>query len=210
MRALLLAAGFGTRLRPLTDTVPNRATIGPLLINTHYLSEVVEAFIADSPYRSDVTLTHEMELKGTAGTLINHLGFFDGGDAMLIHADNYCLADLSAFVRAHHERPAECLMTMMTFRATNPKACGIVETDARGVVIGFHEKVDSPPGNTANGGVYILSSALLALLGAEFKNATDFSTQIIPHFVGRIYGYHTAETFLDIGTPETYAAANER
>jgi mannose-1-phosphate guanylyltransferase len=229
VRALLLAAGFGTRLRPLTDTLPkclmpikgqallgiwlerlHRAKIGPLLINTHYLSGVVESFIAASPYRSDVTLTHETELKGTAGTLMSHLDYFDGGDAMLIHADNYCLADLSAFVRAHHDRPAECVMTMMTFRTTNPKACGIVETDARGVVIGFHEKVESPPGNTANGGVYILSSELLTQLDAEFGNATDFSTQIIPHFVGRIHSYHTAETFVDIGTPENYAAANER
>jgi len=229
MRALLLAAGFGTRLRPLTNDLPKclvpikgqpllgiwlerleRAAIGPLLINTHYLSGLVESFIATSPYRDHVKLVHEAELHGTAGTLIHNLDFFDGGDCMLIHADNYCLADLSAFMEAHQNRPAGCLMTMLTFHAAHPEACGIVETDREGVVIAFHEKVANPPGNIANGGVYILSNQLLLQLGADFRNATDFSTQIIPHFIGKIFSYHTGETFMDIGTPESYAAANEK
>lgn len=229
MRALLLAAGLGTRLRPLTNTLPKclvpvkgqallgiwlerlqRAQIGPLLINTHYLSGLVESFIETSPYRDSVNLIHEVELKGTAGTLIHNLDYFDGEDAMLIHADNYCLADISAFVRAHVDRPAGCVMTMMTFRTTHPESCGIVELDGRGVVTAFHEKVVNPPGNTANGGVYVLSSELLMQLNADFKNAKDFSTQVIPHFIGRIYCHHTSEIFIDIGTPESYADANEQ
>lgn len=228
MRALLLAAGLGTRLRPLTDTVPKclmpikgrallgiwlerlqRANIGPFLINTHYLSGLVESFVDTSPYRDDVTLVHEATLKGTAGTLLQNLDYFRGEDAMLIHADNYCLADISAFVRAHGRRPLECVMTMITFRTSQPRQCGIVETDARGVVTAFHEKVVNPPGDIANGGVYILSNELLMQLDAEFRHATDFSTQVIPAFVGRIYSYHTSEVFIDIGTPESYAAANE-
>ena len=229
MRALLLAAGLGTRLRPLTDTLPKclvpingrplldiwlerlgRAGIGPLLINTHYLSGQVEAFVETSPYRDNVKLVHEAQLQGTAGTLLNNLGYFKGGDAMLIHADNYCLADMSAFGRAHDDRPAGCVMTMMTFRAGHPELCGIVERDSRGVVTAFHEKVVNPPGDIANGGVYILSRELLMELDADFRSVTDFSTQVIPHFVGRIYTYHTSATFMDIGTPESYAAANEQ
>jgi mannose-1-phosphate guanylyltransferase len=156
-----------------------------------------------------VRLVHEAVLKGTAGTLLQNLDYFQGQDAMLIHADNYCLADLSAFVRAHANRPAKCVMTMMTFRAGKPEQCGIVETDDRGVVTAFHEKIENPPGALANGGVYILSKELLTQLDADFRQVTDFSTQVIPHFVGRIYRYHTAEIFIDIGTPESYAAANE-
>lgn len=228
MRALLLAAGLGTRLRPLTDTLPKclvpikgqallgiwlerlrQAEIGPLLINTHYLSGLVESFIETSPYRDNVKLIREVELKGTAGTLIHNLDYFNGEDAMLIHVDNYCLADISAFVRAHVDRPAGCVMTMMTFNTTHPESCGIVELDGRGVVTAFHEKVVNPPGHIANGGVYILSHELLMKLGADFQNVKDFSTQVIPHFTGRIFSYHTSEIFMDIGTPESYAAANE-
>jgi mannose-1-phosphate guanylyltransferase len=228
MRALLLAAGMGTRLRPLTETVPKclvpikgqalldiwlerlqEAGIGPCLVNTHHLSGLVESFVETSPYRYNVNLVHEAELKGTAGTLMQNLDYFRGGDAMLIHADNYCLADLSAFIQAHCKRPSECVMTMMTFRTRRPEYCGIVERDARGVVTAFHEKIINPPGDTANGGVYILSSEFLRQLNTEFPHATDFSTQVIPPFMGRIYSFHTSETFMDIGTPESYAAANE-
>ena len=227
MRALLLAAGLGTRLRPITDTTPKclvpihgqallaiwlqrlaQAGIGPFLVNTHYLSGQVNAFVESSPYRQDILLVHERDLLGTAGTLLANLDFFAGTDGLLIHADNYCLADFSAFLQAHRSRPPECLMTMMTFRTDAPSSCGIVELDARGVVEGFHEKVANPPGNLANGAVYILSAELLRRLGSDLRSVTDFSTEVLSLLVGKIYSYDTAATFLDIGTPENYAKAN--
>lgn len=228
MRALLLAAGLGTRLRPLTDTMPKclvrikgqpllgiwlerltQAGIGPFLINTHYLAGQVEAFIDSSPYRDQVTLVNELALHGTAGTLIANLDFFQGQDGLLIHADNYCLADFTAFRQAHHNRPPECVMTMMTFRTTDPSSCGIVELDERGVVIGFHEKLAKPPGNLANGAVYILSAKLLKRLGTDLHAVTDFSTEILPKFIGEIYSYQTCDLFLDIGTLENLRKAND-
>jgi mannose-1-phosphate guanylyltransferase len=226
MRALLLAAGYGSRLRPLTDRIPKclvpikgkpllqiwlerltDAGVGPFLINTHYLCDQIEAFVASGPYRNKVTLVHETELLGTAGTLLSNLEFF-GGDGFLIHADNYCLADIPSFIRAHRQRPVECLMTMMTFRTNNPSSCGIVELDHRGVVIGFHEKVASPPGNLANAAVYILSAQLLARITSEVGYVNDFSRDVLQRLVGRIFTYETTEPFIDIGTPEAYEAAN--
>ena len=134
MRAILLAAGRGSRLRPFTNRTPKclvpikdrplleiwlerltRAGIGPFLVNTHYRAEQVEAFIESSPYRERVTLVRERNLRGTAGTLIANLDFFQGEDGLLIHADNYCLADFRTFVRIHKQRPPECVMSMMTF-----------------------------------------------------------------------------------------------
>ena len=227
MRALLLAAGLGTRLRPLTDTMPKclvpikgqpllgiwlerltQASIGPFLINTHYLAEQVETFVEASVFRNQIRLVKELELQGTAGTLIANLDFFQGKDGLLIHADNYCLADFKAFQQAHSNRPPECLMTMMTFRTTDPSSCGIVELDERGVVIGFHEKVAQPQGNLANGAVYILSAELLARTSTDLNAVTDFSTEVLNRFVGQIYSYETSTVFLDVGTPESYAKAN--
>lgn len=227
MRAILLAAGFGTRLRPLTDTIPKclvpikdkplleiwlerltEAGMGPFLINTHYLAEHVKAFIESTPYQEQVTLFHEHELLGTAGTLIANLDFFQEEDGLLIHADNYCLADFRAFVQAHLKRPPECILTMMTFRTDTPSSCGIVELDERGVVVGFHEKVAKPPGNLANGAVYILSAGLLARMGKDLRSVKDFSTEVLHRFVGKIYTHETTEVFMDVGTPESYAKAN--
>ena len=227
MRTFLLAAGLGTRLRPLTYNIPKclvsikglpllgiwlkrltEANIGPFLINTHYLPEQVEAFIKASPYCEHVTLINEIELKGTAGSLIANLDFFQGEEGLIIHADNYCLADFTAFQRAHINRPPECLMTMMTFRTNNPSSCGIVKLDERGIVCDFYEKVDHPPGNLANGAIYILTPELLKKLGTDYHESKNFSTEIISRFIGRIYSYETSEIFIDIGNPDNYDQAN--
>lgn len=227
MRALLLAAGFGTRLRPLTDRMPKclvpikgesllgiwlrilfESNIESCLINTHYLSTQVEKFVSDSIYKNKVFTIFEPELLGTAGTLIKNIDFFRGEDGLLIHSDNYCLANLDEFISAHKNRPKECLITMMTFRTKNPSQCGIVITDERGIVIEFHEKVKMPPGNLANGAIYAVSPEFLSKIKSEYVNAKDFSTEILCHFMGKIYTHEVRETLIDIGTPESYYLAN--
>ena len=223
MKAILLAAGLGTRLRPITNTVPKclvpidgkpllqiwlerltLAGIGPFLINTHYLAEQVAAFIEAGPFFDQITLIHEPTLLGTAGTLVANLDFFKEEDGFLIHADNYCLADMGKFIQAHEERPTECLMTMMTFRTNDPTSCGVLELDDRGVVLGFHEKEPEPPGNLANSAIYILSKELIQQFKSEFSNSLDFSTDVIPRLINKIYTYQTHETFVDIGSIASY------
>jgi mannose-1-phosphate guanylyltransferase len=228
MRAILLAAGLGTRLRPLTDATPKclmringvpllgiwmerliHSGVSPLLVNTHHLSDQVNEFVDKSEYRGQVKLVHEPSLLGTAGTLMENLDFFRGEDGMLIHADNYCMADLNLFIQAHLQRPPSCLMTMMTFRTNAPSDCGIVEIDERSVVIGFHEKVETPPSNLANGALYILSATLINHLKFLSTIPKDFSTEVVCKLIGRIYTYETSEVFIDIGTPASYSLANK-
>jgi mannose-1-phosphate guanylyltransferase len=227
MKALLLAAGFGTRLRPLTDNMPkclvpigrrpllgiwlsnlSAAGCGTFLINTHYKAEQVAAFIESSPHRAQVTLAHEPTLLGTAGTLLRHLDFFGDEDGLLIHADNYCPANFEDFIDAHRRRPSHCLMSMMTFRTDDPSSCGVVTLNEGGVVVGFQEKQPRPNGNLANGAVYILTAQLLADLRRSRPHVTDFSTQLLPGMLGAINAYETSAPLIDIGTPRTYALAN--
>lgn len=228
MKALLLAAGLGTRLRPITDTIPKclvpiagepllgiwlrkLATIGVdgFLVNTHYLSDKVTAYLNTHPLRTHIAIAHEPVLLGTAGTLLAHLDFFGLNDGLLIHADNWCLADLPAFIAAHRARQSHCVLTMLGFRTETPSTCGILEIDDHGVIVGFHEKVANPPGNLANGAIYLLSPEFLTEMRSNFSDTTDFSTQVLPHFIGRIQVYKTAEPFLDIGTQQNYARAQE-
>ena len=227
MRTILLAAGLGTRLRPLTDNTPkcllpvngkpllqiwlerlSQSNYGPFLVNTHYLSDQVEQFALQSEFKDRITISHEPTLLGTAATLIHSVDFFEGEDGLLLHADNYCTADLAQFSAAHKCRPTGCEITMMIFRSDNPSACGIVELDERGVVTSFHEKVPDPPGNLANGAIYILSRAALVEIAEGLAEARDFSTEILPRFIGRIYAFHAQGIFIDIGTPKSYSLAN--
>lgn len=226
MKALLLAAGLGTRLRPVTDSVPKclvplhgrplldiwldmlvAAGVGPLLVNMNYLAEQVRAFIESHPYREQLHAVFEENLLGTAGTLLKNRDFFGNEPLMLVHADNLSRFDVQAFITRHKERPKGCEITMMTFATDSPRSCGIVELDGRGVVAGFHEKVTNPPGNLANGAVYIVEPSLfemLAGLGTEF---IDFSTEVLPRYVGRIYTFHNDRYHRDIGTMASYEAA---
>ena len=93
---------------------------------------------------------------------------------------------------------------MMTFRTNDPSSCGIVQLDERGVVISFHEKVSNPPGNLANGAIYIFSKEFIKILVEEFRGVTDFSKEVLPHIIGRIYTYKTIDAFADIGTHSVY------
>jgi mannose-1-phosphate guanylyltransferase len=227
MRTMLLAAGLGSRLKPITDITPkclvpikgkpllqiwlerlNEIDIGPFLINTHYLAEKVNNFVNSSPFSKQITLTYEANLLGTAGTILSNMDFFSGEDALVIHADNYCSEDLREFINAHANRPSHCLMTMMIFETDTPNNCGIVEIDHQGIVINMHEKVNDPPGNLANGAIYIFSSELLTSLATNCPHISDISNEVIPRYFGKIYTYQTNDVFLDIGTPETYAQVN--
>ena len=226
IRALLLAAGMGTRLKPLTDYWPKclmpiggrplleywlqtlrGAGINDVLVNTHYQSDKVLKFLAREQFEGWVQVVHEKHLLGTAGTLRANSAFFQDGVALLIHADNWCQCDFNAFVQYHLQlRPKYCAITMMTFDTDTPQSCGIVEVDGDGVVLGFHEKVANPPGKRANAAVYMLEPEVLKWLN-ENQAITDFSTQVLPNFIGRIATWQNSGVHRDIGTVEALRAA---
>lgn len=229
LRALLLAAGLGTRLRPLTLNTPKclvrvggepllgrwlrqleAARCEAVLINTHYLSDQVVAFLQERPSGPmRVHTIHEPELLGTAGTLLANQAFFEGVTGLLIHADNAMAGDLQGLLAAHAARPAHCLLTMLTFRTDQPRSCGIVATDAQGLVTAFHEKVAEPPGNCANGALYAFNPEFVESLVRMRPAPSDFSTEVIPTLLGRIQTWHTEQPYLDIGTPHALAAAQQ-
>ncbi len=220
---MLLAAGYGKRLRPLTFKTPKCLVpikgepilniwlrrlkdndFGPFLINTHYLSSKVEKYLQKSKFSADTKLTYEKNLLGTAGTLIKNIDFYNNEDGLFIHADNYSMVNLKEFKNYHKKRPKNCLLTMLTFRTKQPSNCGIVTIDKTGIVKSFDEKVMNPPGNLANGAIYILSNKMMEILKTKYDKAVDFSTEILPNFIGKIYTYETKEIFADIGTIDEY------
>jgi mannose-1-phosphate guanylyltransferase len=226
VKALLLAAGLGTRLRPLTDTLPKclapvlgkpllaywldmllQGGVERVLINTHHLADQVEAFVRASPWRDRVDTVYESALLGTAGTLRASRDWLGDGPCLLAHADNLTLFDVEAFRVAYLNRPKDCVLTMMTFATDSPRSCGIVETDEAGRVVGFHEKVANPPGNQANAAVYLLGSEVMELIDHAGPDPLDLSTQVIPKLLGRINTLTNSVYHRDIGTLESLATA---
>ncbi|HLI14407.1 MAG TPA: nucleotidyltransferase family protein [Alphaproteobacteria bacterium] len=226
MRALLLAAGLGTRLRPLTDTVPKclvpvrgrplldywldlllEGGIERILINTHHLAEMVRSHVDASRWRDRIDLAHEDSLLGTGGTVLRNANFFGDNSFLLAHADNLTRFDIAAFIARHAARPVGVEITMMTFDTDEPRSCGIVEEDERGVVVRFHEKVAHPPGNRANAAIYILEPSVVAYIASLGRPVVDFSTEVIPAFIGRIHSFHNTSYHRDIGTIESLRKA---
>lgn len=228
MKALLLAAGEGTRLRPLTLTTPKcLVDIGgkPLLghwldslqasgefheaiVNTHYLPTLVEDYVRHGPHAGWVTLAREERLLGPGGTLLSQRDALAGGDFLVAHADNLSVVDWQGFVGAHRNRPAGCVGTMMTFETDDPRSCGIVETDPRGVLRAMHEKVENPPGNLANAAVFLFSPGVFDIIGRDEKKAVfDISRDIIPRLLGRLVTWQNKAYHRDIGTPDSLATA---
>lgn len=226
MPAVLLAAGLGTRLRPLTNAIPKclvpiggqpllghwlstlrAAGVGPLIVNMHHHAQAVRAYLQESGWNTSVLADFEEELLGTAGTLYRHRKLLEGGPFLAIHADNYSIFNVQAFIAAHADRPAACDITMMTFETPTPKNCGIVKLDERGVIIDFYEKVENPPGKLANGAVYVMEPSVLETIQKCRVARPDISLDVIPQHLGRIFAYHNDGYHRDIGTPESYAQA---
>lgn len=226
MKAFLLAAGLGTRLRPITDHVPKCLVpihgkpllhywlnlllpngIEQILINTHYLPEPVHAFVEVHPLKERISLTHEKQLYGTAGSVLRNRHLFEDAPFLLAHADNLTQFDVQKFIQAHSCRPPGVEITMMTFKTGEPQNCGIVEEDRNGIVIGFHEKVLSPPGNEANAAVYILEPEVLQFIATLNKEFIDFSTEVLPHYLRRMQIFRNTDYHRDIGSPESLRLA---
>ena len=223
MKAILLSAGYGKRLRPLTSRVPKclveinnnpllkiwinklkKIGVDDFLVNTHYLSDQVDSFIKENNYK-EVKLKYEDKLLGTAGTLIKNINFFEDQDGMLIHADNFAMDSFKNLLDFHKNRPSNCLMTMVAFKTNYPEDCGIIEIDKSNIVRNFEEKPSKITSNLANGAMYILSKELLNVL--KNKKISDFSTEVIPSLIGKIFVYKTDQFFTDIGNIENYKEA---
>ena len=225
-KALLLAAGLGTRLRPITDKIQkclvpingkplieywldtlSKAGIEEFLINTHYFAEQMKEYVETSKYKDNIVLVHEDELLLTGGTVLANKSFFKNEPFLVVHADNLCLCDFTLFIEKHKNRPQHCDITMMTFETDAPKNCGIVELDRNGVVVGFYEKVANPPSNLANGAVYIFEPSVIEYIESYHKKMVDLSTEVLPHYLNKMYTFQNSVYHRDIGTVQSYALA---
>ena len=226
MKALILAAGFGTRLGILTERKPKAlikvggtaildhnirkllsAGISEILINTHYLSDQVDDFLKNQPYRELVKTVFEPSLLGTAGSVKANWDFFEGSDFLVMHGDNYFEAELKPLLEAHLNRTTGTILTMATFHTTSPELCGTVLTDDEGIVIDFFEKTAGTRSFRANAAIYVVSAESKMIFLRLSPPENDISLNVIPKLLGKIQEHFLPGYFIDIGSPTGLAAA---
>jgi mannose-1-phosphate guanylyltransferase len=225
VKAFLLAAGIGSRLRPITDVTPKcmlpvggrplldiwlaafaHAGVDEVLVNLHYLPEVVQKHLAERTGVPVVRTCFEPQLLGSAGTLLANREWVSGDDFFLAcNADNLTDFDLRSLIESHRENGA--IATLTAFHSPNPSSGGVMEVDSDGTVIGFTEKPEHPVSDLVNAGIYAFAPGVLDEIKGE--PPVDIGYDLLPQLVGRAHAVPIEGYFRDIGTPEAYRRAQE-
>jgi mannose-1-phosphate guanylyltransferase len=222
VKAFLLAAGHGTRLRPITDSIPkclvpirgvplleiwlelcSQSGVDEVLINLHSNAEAVRRSI---PRRTTlkIEIVEEEVLLGSAGTVYANRDWVSGEKAFwILYADVLTNADLGRMAEFHQSRHP--LATLGLYQPPDPARCGVAICDAEGVIQEFEEKPKNPRSTWAFSGVMLASNAMLEIVPE--RRPADIGFDLIPLLVGNMLGYPIQEYLLDIGTMDNYRQA---
>ena len=226
---MILAAGEGTRLRPLTLTVPKPMIpiVGiPLLartlmwlaeegvteaaINLYHRPQSIPDYFGDEWHGVRLHYFFEDTLRGTAGGAKGAESLLRDAPFYVIYGDNLIQADLRRLADFHARRGG--IATVALFHHPNPSAAGIVATEADGRITRFVEKppADQIFSDTANAGVYVLDPSVLDAIPAGLPS--DFGKDIFPLLLAQgtlLYGTLLGGYLQDTGTPDSYRQANQ-
>jgi NDP-sugar pyrophosphorylase family protein len=231
MKAMILAAGLGTRLRPLTDMIPKpllpvgglplivwnllllrAGGIREVIINLHYLGSMIEETLGDgSRWDMRITYSHEAELLGTGGGLKAAEWFFDGQPFFVMNGDTLIDLDLQAFLDFHDLQGGVATLVLRD----DPQAAqwGAVETDAQDRILrikgqGVEERgAKQAVTSRMFAGVHILHPCILedAPTGKPFSIIDSYTRALAGG--SRLLGFVYAGYWSDIGTVERYTQA---
>ncbi len=230
MRVMIMAAGIGTRLRPVTDLVPKpmapianrpalyhilrllrRHGMNEVVINLHHLPEAITDYFGDGRVIGmDITYTFEPELLGTAGGVKNNADFFGGETFLVVSGDALTDVDLTGLIAAH--RRTGSIATIAVAEVADPSLYGVVVTDDDDRVVGFQEKPtrDEARSRLCNCGIYVFEPEILShILPEQFD---DFGKRVFPDLLREHVAFH-AQTisgyWSDVGNLKEYVRGNQ-
>ncbi len=223
--AVILAGGFGTRLRSVVSDYPKvlapvsgrpfltylldqleMAGWREVVLCTGYMSDKVEAALGPRYKTMSLAYSVEQEPLGTAGAVRLALSHFEADLCLVMNGDSYVQADFAAFLRWHREQGFAG--SLMLNHVEDAARYGTVDVTPEGVVAGFHEKQGQPVPGWINAGVYLLPRPWLEAIPAG--QSVSIERECFPTWTqqGRLGGFRTRSAFIDIGTPESFAQAN--
>jgi mannose-1-phosphate guanylyltransferase len=223
VKAFILAAGNGTRLRPLTDNIPKcmvpvrgvplleiwlqtckRVGINEVLINLHAHAETVHQYLRQNANGIRVHVAEETELLGSAGTVRANRDWIASEECFWIfYADVLHYADLKNMMMLHQLRKP--VATLGVYRVSDPKRCGVVTVGEDGMIHEFVEKPTNPTGNLAFSGLMVGTPELVEAIPEQVP--ADIGFHVLPRLVGRMLAFPINDYLIDIGTMENYLKA---
>lgn len=228
MKAMLLSAGLGTRLRPLTDRLPKCMVpvagkpvlqrniewlrsqgITELVVNLHHYPDAVTGYFGDgSAFGVHLEYSYEPELLGTAGALWGARRLLSAPRFWVLYADNLVNCSLERMESLHLARGAT--LTMGLFWRQNVSASGVVGLDGQGRITGFKEKPAAHEvlSQWVNAGIFLCEARVHQFIPAG--QASDFGHDVLPAMLSAgepLYGYTLGpeETLHWIDTPDDLA-----
>lgn len=223
MKAVILCGGLGTRLRPITDTVPkvmvpingkpilqyhiewlvgkNICDIG---INLFYLGNTVKEYFGNgSRFGARIHYSEQTELRETAGDFLPFRTFVGDDQCLIIYGDNLFTIDLEAFTSFHNAQKS--ITTIALRHWEDPTTKGIVGLDENNYILWFKEKPkkEEVTSHVGNAGIYLVEPEIFLHIPENKK--VDFGKHIFPSLIEKahkISGYHMDGYHIDIGTPE--------
>lgn len=223
MKAFLLAAGHGTRLRPITDSIPKCLVpirgepllkiwldlcasfgVDEVLINVHAQQQLIHDFLQGYESPVQVTVSEEKELLGSAGTIREHSTWVGDDECFWIfYADVLNCVNLGRMMHYHQQRRTAA--TIGVYRVPDPSRCGVVSVDADGSVSNFVEKPARPTSNLVFSGIMLATPEFIQAIPEH--HPVDIGSHVLPRLVGRMTAYEIKEYLIDIGTMTNYQAA---
>jgi len=224
--ALILSGGLGTRLRSI---VPDRPKVLAPVAGRPYLAHLLDKLVETglrrvvlcTGYRADqvraefgaryrglgLLYSEESQPLGTAGALRLALAHVDSRTLLVLNGDSYCAADLHTFWRFHHRQPSEQAASLLLTEVADTRRYGRVSVDAAGRITRFLEKSQASGRGLINAGIYLLDRALVESIPTG--RAVSLERDLFPTLIGSgVYGFASSSAFIDIGTAESYAAAD--
>lgn len=224
--ALILVGGKGTRLQSvITDRPKPMAEVAGrpfvewlilrlksqgiqrILLCTSYLSEVIEMYFGDGrQWELAIDYSREPGLLGTAGAVRHAVSKIQSERFLVLNGDSYCNMDLDRLAKMHATGGASA--TLWLAKVSDSSRYGAVEIGMDGAVQSFCEKQTAKSPGLINAGIYLLERTVVEAIptGGVFALERDVFPPLIGH---GLYAVAGDEIFLDIGTPASYAAAEQ-
>jgi mannose-1-phosphate guanylyltransferase len=226
VKAVVLVGGEGTRLRPLTETVPKPLLplvdrpildhvldhlvahgVREVVMSSPYLEETFRPFLAGRRGEPAITWVTEGEPLGTGGAIVSVLDRLGDEPFLALNGDILTDLDLTAMLESHRSRGAAA--TIALHHVEDARPFGLLATDRDGRITEFREKPPDPVPGDINAGTYVLEPS--ALRGWPPGTYLWIEGEVFPSLIENdvaMFGFGSDAYWLDLGTPEQYLRAH--